>query len=69
MNLSLIPDEEFDKMCVKLLENWDNFTHKYKNLITTNDLQAGTGFAIQYPNNLKNYIYNCYLHDKLKGKI
>lgn len=45
---SLIPDEKFDKICVFLLENWDNFEHQHKHLITKADLEAGTAFTLKW---------------------
>lgn len=55
MNISCVSDEIFDDMCKTLLEKWDEVTHKYKNLISKEDLEAGTGYAIQYPSQLENY--------------
>jgi NAD-dependent DNA ligase len=51
-HISLIQDEEFDEICKTLLDNWDNFEHRFKTLITIEDLQAGTGYAIMYPNGM-----------------
>ena len=48
-DVSAIKDNEFDMLCNNLLKNWDNITHYHKNLINKSDLEAGTGFAIQYP--------------------
>lgn len=48
-NVSAITDGEFDLLCSELLRDWDNITHPHKSLINKSDLEAGTGFAIQYP--------------------
>lgn len=48
-DLSAIPDSHYDSLCDNLLKNWDNITHYHKSLITKSDLEAGTGYAIQYP--------------------
>lgn len=45
---SLIPDEKFDKICVFLLKNWDNFEHQHKYLISKEDLEAGTAFTLKW---------------------
>lgn len=63
---SLISDEEYDIMCHTLLEYFDKFKHRYKNLITIDDLNAGTGFAIHYPPDLINYYENRYATYKLE---
>lgn len=44
-----ITDSEFDELSKKVLERWDEITHYHKDLITKEDLEAGTGYAIQYP--------------------
>ena len=43
---------EYDYWCRKLLESWDYWEHEYKYLITKDDLKAGTGFMINYPQEL-----------------
>lgn len=45
----LISDSLFDEMSKQLLSEWDNIEHVHKPCITLDDLQAGTGYAIQYP--------------------
>lgn len=47
---SVLSDAEFDALCKELLERWDEITHRHKALITKEDLEAGTGYAIKYPN-------------------
>lgn len=53
LNKSLVSDGQFDLLCKTLLDNFDSFEHKYKHLVTKDDLEAGTGFAIQYPTELE----------------
>lgn len=48
-NCHVLSDEQFDQLCRELLDNWDSITHRHKDLITKEDLEAGTGYAIQYP--------------------
>jgi NAD-dependent DNA ligase len=50
LNRSLMSDDQFDKLCKRLLEIFDSFEHQHKYLVTKEDLAAGTGFAIkEYP--------------------
>ena len=48
-NESPIADEVYDAICQELLKVWDTFEHQHKHLITRDDLEAGTGYAIIYP--------------------
>jgi len=48
-NLNVLSDEQFDMLCLYLLETWDEITHPHKTLITKEDLEAGTGYSIRYP--------------------
>lgn len=49
-------DPEFDQLCKRLLTEWDDVTHKNKNLSSPELLKAGTGYSIQaweYPGGLR----------------
>ena len=48
-NQPLISDKDFDKLTGWLKQSWKFITHRHKDLITLEDLEAGTGFAIRYP--------------------
>lgn len=48
-NRSILSDTEFDQLCMDLLAGWDQLDHRHKHLTTKEDLEAGTGYAIQYP--------------------
>lgn len=48
----LISDEVFDAICKELLANWEEVEHRFKYLTTKGDLEAGTGYAIIYPNGM-----------------
>lgn len=49
-DVSPIPDEKFDRVCQHLAKLWDTFEHQHKYLVTKDDLEAGTGYAIKdYP--------------------
>lgn len=39
---NLLADTTFDKMCKWLLDNYDTVEHRYKHLITRDQLQAGS---------------------------
>jgi hypothetical protein len=46
---SIFADAEFDALCKELLDRWDEVSHRHKHLTSREDLEAGTGYAIQYP--------------------
>lgn len=47
---SLMPDENYDRMCKMLLDLPDEVEHPHKQYIDKESLKAGTGFAIkEYP--------------------
>jgi hypothetical protein len=46
---SVLTDSEFDALCKELLDRWDEVDHRHKHLTSREDLEAGTGYAIQYP--------------------
>lgn len=49
----IVSDSEFDHICKMLLEKWDNVEHFHKHLINKDDLFAGTGYALEYPERVK----------------
>ena len=50
----VLTDEDFDQLAKRLLDNWDSVEHMHKHLISKGDLQAGTGYAIQYSQRIIN---------------
>lgn len=40
-------DEDYDKMCKVLLDNYGNLIHPHKHLIDKESLRAGTGFNLK----------------------
>jgi hypothetical protein len=62
VHYTFIPDEKFDSICKLLLDNWDKFEHRFKHLISKDDLEAGTGYAIQYPPRMATYFNIEVLH-------
>ena len=53
VNMPLITDSEYDALCKRLLDGWESVTHVFKHLVTIDDLEAGTGYAIQYPKGME----------------
>ena len=49
-NESLVPDAEYDQICLDLITNWNDITHWHKRLLNLESLKAGTGYDIKYPN-------------------
>jgi len=44
---AVLPDEEYDQMAKRLLKEWDTFEHPHKYLVTKEDLEAGTLYALK----------------------
>lgn len=49
LHMPIIDDAEYDDLCKYLLVHWGEVSHRFRRLVTMEDLQAGTGFAIEYP--------------------
>ena len=47
---SVFRDEDFDYLCKRLLDNFDNINHVHKHLIIKEDLESGSGYATKYTN-------------------
>ena len=54
----ILTDEDFDRLAKRLLDNWDSVEHMHKHLISKEDLQAGTGYAIKYTQRIINAAKN-----------
>lgn len=53
-DVSLILDEEYNAICKKLLENFDDITHMHKKYIDKESLKANTAYTIsEYPTIVK----------------
>ncbi len=48
-NNPIISDSDFDKLTSWVKMSWDVITHQHKHLVTIEDLNAGSGYAIDYP--------------------
>lgn len=53
MDDPVISDKLFDEMTKDLIAKWETIEHWHKEHITMEDLVAGTGFAIKYPERTK----------------
>lgn len=50
MNRSIIPDTDYDRLAVELLEGYDRVSHIHKKYVTRRMLEAGTAYSIKsYP--------------------
>lgn len=47
-DISLLPDDDYDKLCKKLLTEWSSIEHPHKQFVDYEGLSAGTGFAISH---------------------
>lgn len=47
---NVLDDVEFDYLCKRLLDNWNDVRHIHKNLIDKDNLKAGSGYGITYTN-------------------
>lgn len=49
-DISLLIDEDYDKLCIFILERWDSIEHRHKHLLDRDSLKAGTGYSLkEYP--------------------
>jgi len=49
----ILDDEEFDQLTVRISEEWGLIDHPHKSLITSGNLESGSGFDIEYPTIVK----------------
>lgn len=45
---SILHDWEYDHICLRLFENFDDFEHPHKYLLDVESLRAGTGYNIKF---------------------
>ena len=50
LDKNVLKDEEFDYICKKLYDNFDDVTHMHKHLLDKDNLKAGSGYGITYTN-------------------
>lgn len=58
LDYSMFSDWEYDSLAKELLENWSTFEHRHKHLVSKEDLDAGTAYAVQYPGLVKGAALN-----------
>lgn len=54
----IISDYEFDTLCKRLLDRWDELKHPFKHLTDESALEAGTGFQLYHK-----------IPDYIKGRV
>ena len=52
-DISLVPDTEYDIICKRLYNEWDEVEHFHKHLVEKETLLAGTGYSLKYPEMVK----------------
>ncbi|UIY29193.1 hypothetical protein LZK73_21915 [Neorhizobium galegae] len=64
-DISLLPDEDYDRLCKKLLEGLHGIEHWHKHLVDEDALKAGTGYAIaSYPGITTSAAFRLAIEDK-----
>lgn len=46
-DVNMFKDWEYDDICKKLYDEWDNVEHRHKHLIDKDSLKAGTGYYLK----------------------
>ena len=49
----IVSDAEYDIICRMLDENWEEIEHSHKSWVVREDLKAGTGYSLEYPDRVK----------------
>ena len=47
-NLNILSDVDFDAVCLRLVQEWDDIEHVHKDLLDLDSLQAGPGYDVDY---------------------
>lgn len=64
-DISLLPDEEYDRLCKRLLLEFDSIEHPNKHIVDREGLSAGTGYAIaEYPGKTQSAALRLAIEDK-----
>ena len=53
LNKNVMSDYDFDYLVQRLKDEWDNIDHPHKELITTTNLESGSGYDIEFPSIVK----------------
>ncbi len=49
LDSSVMSDYDFDYLVKRILENWEDIDHPHKDLIKKTNLDAGSGYDIDFP--------------------
>ena len=49
LDLNVMSDYDFDYLVKRIIENWENIDHPHKKLIEKSNLDAGSGYDIDFP--------------------
>ena len=52
-NKSIVTDDEYDMICKRLYDEWNDVEHYHKHLVDRDSLLAGTGYHIQFNERIK----------------
>ena len=61
---NVLDDTQFDYLCKKILDNWNDITHIHKHLLDKETLQAGSGYGITYTNMIMSSALKWYEENK-----
>ena len=65
---NVLTDSQFDYLCKKILDNWDNIDHMHKHLLDKETLKAGSGYGIKYTNLIMSASLDWYEHNNNQEK-
>jgi NAD-dependent DNA ligase len=71
LDQAIISDKEFDTLTSWLKMSWQVITHPHKHLVSLEDLEAGTGYAIEFPKIVEgsaNHVLRTILENKGETK-
>ena len=49
LDSSVMSDYDFDYLVKRIIDNWEDINHPHKNLIEKSNLDAGSGYDINFP--------------------
>ena len=74
-DMSVIQDFQYDEICQRLYNEFDDISHPYKDLLDKDELSSGSGYSIKYPKEAKSIIKavlkskNIEIPDNLQGEL
>lgn len=66
-DLNVLDDTQFDYLCKRILDNWDNIDHMHKHLLDKESLKAGSGYGIEYTNLIRGASLDWYKQHERKS--